>query len=99
MIIGPAGATNYLAINPLILQSHTIDMPIVTDPILRTKINPYAFRIMIPDDIELNLLVDYALKRFDKIAMIAEDDQTGREKVTIAKAELANPGASLVDTE
>ena len=99
MIIGPAGATNYLAIDPLISQSHTIDMPIVTDPILRTKINPYAFRIMIPDDIELNLLADYAVKRFHKIAMIAEDDQTGKDEVTIAKAELAKKGVSLVETE
>src|SRR5205814_10570836 len=53
MIIGPAGTTNYLAIDPLISRSHTIDMPIVTDPILRTRLNPYTFRIMIPDDIEL----------------------------------------------
>src|SRR5256714_2028604 len=63
MIIGPAGATNYLAIDPLISRSHTIDMPIVTDPILRTRLNPYTFRIMIPDDIELNLVADYAVKR------------------------------------
>ena len=99
MIIGPAGATNYLAIDPLISQSHTIDMPIVTDPILRTRLNPYTFRIMIPDDIELNLLADYAVKRFNKIAMIAEDDQTGKDEVTLAKAELARKGASFVDTE
>src|SRR4051812_19133315 len=56
MIIGPAGATDYLAIDQLISQSHTIDMPIVTDPVLKEHINPYTFRIMIPDDVEIGLL-------------------------------------------
>jgi branched-chain amino acid transport system substrate-binding protein len=98
-IIGPAGATNYLAISQLIQQAHVIDMPIVTDPILRQQINPYAFRIMIPDDIEINLLADYAMKRFSTIAMIAEDDQTGKDQVKLTEAELQKHGRNLVDTE
>src|SRR6266516_4537098 len=99
MIIGPAGTTNYLAIGQFLQQNKVIDMPIVVDPVLRTHIDPYTFRIMIPDDIELNVLADYAVKHFDKVAMIAEDDQTGHSEIKIAEQEVAKNGSHLVDVE
>ena len=99
MIIGPAGTSNYLAIGPFLQQSKVVDLPIVVDPVLRTHIDPYTFRLMIPDDIELNVLAAYAVKHDSKVAMIAEDDESGHSEIKIAEREFGKLGSHLVDVE
>src|SRR5438874_5874634 len=63
-IIGPAGTTNWLAMRQIIDQAHVVDFPIVTDPTLQQQVDPYTFRIMIPDAVEIGPLVDYGLQHF-----------------------------------
>ena len=98
-IIGPAGTTNWLAMRQIIDQAHVVDFPIVTDPTLQQNVDPYTFRIMIPDAIEVGPLVDYGIKYFSKVAMIAEDDQTGHSQIKQVEAEMAKKGKKLVDVE
>ena len=98
-IIGPAGTTNWLAMRQIIDQAHVVDFPIVTDPTLQQNVDPYTFRIMIPDAIEVGPLVDYGIKNFSKVAMIAEDDQTGHSQIKQVEAEMAKKGKKLVDVE
>jgi branched-chain amino acid transport system substrate-binding protein len=98
-IIGPAGTTNWLAMRQIVDQAHVLDFPIVTDPTLKQNVDPYTFRIMIPDDIEIKPLVDYAIKNYSKIAVIAEDDQTGHSQIKQVQQEMAAKGKSLVSTE
>src|SRR5438874_11444485 len=98
-IIGPAGTTNWLAIRQVVDQAHVLDFPIVTDPTLQQHVDPWTFRIMIPDAIEIAPLVDYAVKKFSKIAVIAEDDQTGHSQIKQVQQEMAKQGKPLADVE
>jgi branched-chain amino acid transport system substrate-binding protein len=100
MIIGPPGTTSYLAIDDLVRQEEVITMPIVTGPQLEENVNPYTFRIMIPDDIQVNVLVDYARsENLGSIAIIAEDNETGRAIADLATEELRAAGERPVATE
>lgn len=99
LIIGPPGTTSYLAIDDLVRQKKMITMPVVTGPLDEEGINPYTFRIMIPDDIQVNLLVQYAAPRFSRIAVIAEDNETGQAIAEGVEEELAALGAEPVATE
>jgi branched-chain amino acid transport system substrate-binding protein len=98
-IFGPAGTTNWLAMRQIVDQSHVVDYPIVTDPTLSQHVDPYTFRIMIPDSLEIGPLVDYAVKNFSKVAVIAEDDQTGHSQIQQVQAEMAKKGKSLVSVQ
>jgi branched-chain amino acid transport system substrate-binding protein len=98
-IIGPAGTTNWLATRQIVDQAHVLDFPIVTDPTLQQQVDPWTFRIMIPDAIEIGPIVDYAIKNYSRIAVIAEDDQTGHSQVRQVQNEMAKKGKSLVDVE
>src|SRR5207247_6186876 len=53
MLVGPPGITSWLAIKQLIDQAHVIDFPIMTDPYLKTHVDPWTFRLMIPDELEI----------------------------------------------
>lgn len=100
LIIGPPGTTSYLAIDELVRQEEVITMPIVTGPQLKQNVNPYTFRIMIPDDIQVNVLVDFALSRnLDSVAIIAEDNETGKGIADLASQELRSAGVRPVATE
>jgi branched-chain amino acid transport system substrate-binding protein len=98
-IIGPAGTTNWLAIRQIVDQAHVLDYPIVTDPTLKENVDPFTFRIMIPDDIEIKPLVDYAVKNYSKIAVIAEDDQTGHSQIKQVQQEMAAHGKKPVTVQ
>lgn len=98
-IVGPAGTTNWLAIRQIVDQAHVLDFPIVTDPTLQQQVDPYTFRIMIPDAIEIGPIVDYAVKNFAKVAVIAEDDQTGHSQIKQVQTEMAKKGKSVADVE
>jgi branched-chain amino acid transport system substrate-binding protein len=54
---------------------------------------------MIPDDIQVNLLVDYAAGRFSRVAILAENNETGKAIVELAEEELAANGRRAVATE
>ncbi len=54
---------------------------------------------MIPDDIQVNLLVDYAVSRFTKLAVIAEDNETGRAIADMVSDQLALTGNEPVAAE
>ena len=96
MIIGPPGLTAWESIRPIIDQAHVVDFPVLTDPIFEQQLDPWSFRIMIPDDLQIPPLVGYASQRFSRIAMIAEGDQTGAAEVQMAKDALAKHHKSLV---
>jgi branched-chain amino acid transport system substrate-binding protein len=93
LIIGPPGTTSYLAIDDLVRQKEVITLPVVTGPQLKDNINPYTFRLMIPDDIQVDVLVDYALDRFSKVALISEDNETGRAISDLAEESMAGSNA------
>lgn len=99
VLIGPPFTTAYLAIDGLIREKKMVTMPIVTGPQIKEKINPYTFRIMIPDDIQVDLLVGYALPRYSRIGIIAEDNETGRSQADQVTAEMAKKVAKPVATE
>ena len=99
VIFGPPGTTQYLAIDDLIRQQKVVTMPIVTGPQLGQDVNPYTFRLMIPDDIQVNLLVEFAASRFERVAVIAEDNETGKAIAELASDEMAKQGVELATTE
>jgi branched-chain amino acid transport system substrate-binding protein len=100
LLIGPPGTTSYLAISDLIEQEETITMPIVTGPQLEQELNPYTYRLMIPDDIQVNVLVDYAADQgFDRVAVIGEDNETGKAIADLAAEELQTHGMQPVFTD
>jgi branched-chain amino acid transport system substrate-binding protein len=99
LIIGPPGTTSYLAIDDLVRQEGMVTMPIVTGPQLEENLNDYTFRIMIPDDIQVDVLVDYALEQgLDRVAIIAEDNETGGAIADLAEARLQERGSRSVST-
>lgn len=98
-IFGPPGTTSYLAIDDLIRRRKVTTFPIVTGPQIEEDINPYTFRLMIPDDIQVDLLVEYATTRFDRIAVIAENNETGRAIADLASEAHQGGGARVVATE
>lgn len=100
LIIGPPGTTSYLAIDDLVRQEEVVTMPIVTGPQLEQNVNPYTFRIMIPDDVQVNVLVEYAIaKDLGKVAVIAEDNETGKAIADLATEQLEAAGNRPVATE
>lgn len=84
-LFGPPGTTSYLAIDDLVQQEEVITFPIVTGPQLKEEVNPYTFRLMIPDDIQVELLAEYAEGRFDRVAVLSEDNETGRGITALAR--------------
>ena len=92
LIIGPPGTTSYLAIDELVRAKKVITMPVVTGPQLKENLNPFTFRIMIPDDISVNQVVDYAAPRFSSIAVLSEDNETGRAITDLATARMRKHG-------
>jgi branched-chain amino acid transport system substrate-binding protein len=99
MIIGPPGLTAWEAIRPIINQAHVVDFPILADPIFKEQHDRWSFRIMIPDDLQIPPLVGYAAAHFQRIAIIAEADQTGAAEIQLAKEAMAKRGESLIDVE
>jgi len=87
-LFGPPGTTSYLAIDDLVRQEEVITFPIVTGPQLEEEVNEFTFRLMIPDDIQVGLLADYAADRFESVAILAEDNETGRSIAELAEEEL-----------
>lgn len=87
-LFGPPGTTSYLAIDDLVRQEEVVTFPVVTGPQLKEEINPFTFRLMIPDDIQVGLLAEYASDRFDTVAILAEDNETGRSIAELAEEEL-----------
>jgi branched-chain amino acid transport system substrate-binding protein len=98
-LFGPPGTTSYLAIDDLVAQEQVITFPIVTGNQIEESVNEYTFRLMIPDDIQVNLLVDYAAGRFSKVAILAENNETGKAIVELAEERLAERGDRAVATE
>lgn len=100
VIIGPPGTTSYLAIDDLIRQEEVLTLPIVTGPQLEENVNPYTFRVMIPDDVQVQVLVEYAAAQgFDRVAIIAEDNETGRAIADLATEAMQAQGTRPVATE
>lgn len=100
VLIGPPGTTSYLAISDLVEQEQVVTMPIVTGPQLEQDLNPYTYRLMIPDDIQVNVLVDYAVEQgFEDIAVIGEDNETGKAIADLAADELQPHGLRPALTE
>jgi len=98
-LFGPPGTTSYLAIDDLIRQEEIVTFPIVTGPQLKAEVNPYTFRLMIPDDIQVGLLADYAAERFERVAILAEDNETGRSIAEMAEEELDGLGMTPAAVE
>ncbi|HEX6263047.1 MAG TPA: ABC transporter substrate-binding protein [Actinomycetota bacterium] len=98
-LFGPPGTTSYLAIDDLVRQEEVPTFPVVTGPQLKEEVNPYTFRLMIPDDIQIGLLAEYAAERFERVAILAEDNETGRSIAEIADEELSSRGKSPVSVE
>lgn len=98
-IFGPPGTTSYLAIDDLVRQEEVITFPIVTGPQIEESVNPFTFRLMIPDDIQVNVLVDYAASRFDRVAIISEDNETGKAITQLAMDEMSAQGVRPAVTE
>lgn len=94
LIIGPPSNTAYPAIDQYVRDHKVITMPVITSGILKRNPNPYVFRIMIPDDIQVDLMVRYAVKTrgFSKIAVAATDDPGGKDFLALTKAALASHG-------
>jgi branched-chain amino acid transport system substrate-binding protein len=98
-IFGPPGTTSYLAIDDLVREGEMITFPIVTGPQIEENVNPYTFRLMIPDDIQVDVLVDYAAGRFENVAIIAEDNETGKAIAQLATEAMASKGMQPAVTE
>lgn len=98
-LFGPPGTTSYLAIDDLVRQEEVITFPIVTGPQLKAEVNPFTFRLMIPDDIQVGLLADYAAERFESVAILAEDNETGRSIAEMAQGELDARGMTPATVE
>jgi ABC-type branched-subunit amino acid transport system substrate-binding protein len=91
-LYGPPGTTSYLAIDDLVEQKGVPTFPVVTGPQLKDNVNPYTFRLMIPDDIQVALLADYAATRFERVGVISEDNETGRAITDMVVEELEAKG-------
>lgn len=100
LIIGPPSNAAYPAIEQYVREREVITMPIITSTALRERVNPYVFRIMIPDDIQVDLMVRYAVntKRFRRLAVVATDDAGGRDFVELAEASLDGLGVRPATT-
>lgn len=92
LIVGPPSNAAYPAIDQYVRDHKVITMPIITSAALKKNVNPYVFRIMIPDDIQVDLMVRYAVKTrgLRKVAVVATDDAGGKDFVALAEASLSD---------